>query len=37
MSSLDVAPIHHESGSEDDQDYVLEGEGQGVIHTAAHL
>jgi len=28
MSSLDVAPIHRESDSEDDQDYVLEGEGQ---------
>lgn len=37
MSSLDIAQTHHESDSEDDPDYVLEGEGQGVTYTTAHL
>lgn len=37
MSTLDGAPIPHESDSEDDLDYVPEGEEQGVANTAAHL
>ena len=33
MSALDSATNHHNSDSEDDLDYVPEGEGQGVTNT----
>jgi hypothetical protein len=35
MSTLDGTSNHHNSDSEDDLDYVPEGEGQGVTNTAA--
>jgi hypothetical protein len=34
MSTLDGVVNHHNSDSEDDIDYVPEGEEQGVTHTA---